>query len=120
MPRIACQHPRQDRINNEWNPRHQVAGGGVKADALLFDHVKVILAGERQLAGDQVIQSCTQGEDVAAIVRLPRIHRLLVGHVVRRAERLPRGSQSAGLIGAFGFPLGCRWIRHGSWASAQS
>ena len=52
---------------------------------------------ERDLPGHEMIKRCTEGIEIAAGVGRLGTHRLLVRHVVRRAEALPRGGEIARL-----------------------
>ena len=71
----------------------QLADRAERVLPLLADDLLVRRAGERHLAGEQVVERRPEGEDVAAAVHEVRVHRLLVGHVVRRADALVDGGQ---------------------------
>ena len=60
---------------------------------LLAHHLVVRRTGERHLAGQEVVECRAQGEQVAPPVHHVGVHRLLVRHVVRRADALVDGGE---------------------------
>ena len=92
-PRIASQCRRDDLREIGRNIGIQFAD---RAERVVFfppNHFLVRRAGERNLAGEQVVERRTECEDVAASVDEVGVQRLLVGHVVRRADPVVCGGE---------------------------